>query len=456
MVRALTSRQLGIDIGVAAVLVIIAIAYTAQTGYIGFAETAVSFGLGAALALRRFSPPLALGFAWLIALLQMMLRQDPGLADLAILPILYSTAAYGPSVLRWLGFASTFVGAGIATLYTVTVPALLSYATPSVIYDGLRAGLNGELATAAQSTLIVFTGSLAVFILSWVLGVLTRAFSRSEASRAAQAAAENDRLLAEQAVIVEQERNRIARDMHDIVAHSLAVVIAQADGARYLHAASAMGPVEGADDLVGDSLTTIATTARGALADVRVLLGELRHQESTAPQPGLGELDDLAAQFRSTGLAVELHSSGIPSPLGATRELAVYRIVQEALTNTLRHADQSKPVVVALDWGREDLWLTVTSALLADRGAAAADLAMPARAPSAAVTADRSAMTYAGHGIPGMVERAALAGGHLAAAPRGTLFVVSAQLPVPAESVATASVSTESDTAQAATQAATA
>ncbi|RFA16791.1 hypothetical protein B7R21_01365 [Subtercola boreus] len=415
MIRALTSRQLGTDIGVAAVLVVVALAYTAQSGYVGFADAGVALGMGVALALRRFSPPLALILAWLVAVLQMLLRQDPGLADLAILPVLYSTAAYGPSILRWLGFASTFVGAALATLYSVTIPALLTYATPSVIYQGLRAGLNGELASVAESTLIVFTGSVAVFILSWVLGVLTRAFSRSEASRAAQQTAESDRLLAEQAVIVEQERNRIARDMHDIVAHSLAVVIAQADGARYLYASSGIHHDRIADprdghDLVDESLSTIASTARGALADVRVLLGELRHNEPSGPQPGLSELDDLARQFGSTGLTVELRTSGITAPLGSPRELAVYRIVQEALTNALRHADRSEPVVVALDWGREELWLTVTSSNPVAGG---------------------DAIAGSGHGIPGMIERATLAGGVLAAAPRGTLFVVSAQLPVP-------------------------
>lgn len=428
MIHALTARQRGIDLIIAATFVVIALSYSAayQTGYVRLSDAGVALGMGVALALRRLSPPLALIVVWFVAVLQMLLRQDPGVADLAILPVLYSTAAYGPAVLRWLGFASTFVGAAIATLYTVTVPALLSYATPSVIVQGLRAGLNGELITAAQSTLIVFVGALAVFILSWVLGVLARAFSRSEASRVAQREAENDRLQAEQAVIVEQERNRIARDMHDIVAHSLAVVIAQADGARYLYASTGIHRAEGDTDLLDESLGTIASTARSALADVRVLLGELRHNESTGPQPGLSALDALANHFRSTGLAVETRTSGNTVELGAPRELAVYRIVQEALTNALRHADRTKPVAVALDWTASELWLTITSTL--------------PTAPETTAAETRAAETPAdaspGHGIPGMTERAALAGGTLDAGPRGPLFVVSARLPVPAQAAA--------------------
>ncbi|PPF80293.1 two-component sensor histidine kinase [Subtercola sp. Z020] len=415
MLRALTSRQRAVDIAIAVVLVVVAVAYSTvyQAGYVRLADLAIALGMGFALALRRLSPPLALLLVWFMAVLQMLLRQDPGLADLAVLPVLYSTAAYGTPVLRWLGFASTFLGAALATLYTVVVPALLTYATPLTILRGIRAGQNAELLSVAQGTVVVFVGGLAVFILSWVLGVLTRAFSRSEASREAQHAAENDRLLAEQAVIVEQERNRIARDMHDIVAHSLAVVIAQADGARYLYTAAGIHGEPGETDLVDESLTTIASTARSALADVRVLLGELRHNDSSAPQPGLSALDALADHFRSTGLAVERRTSGAHAALGAPRELAVYRIVQEALTNALRHGDQAKPVTVSLDWATTELWVTVTSTL-------------PAAAPAGG--------SLPGHGIPGMIERATLAGGSLAAAPSGRLFVVSARLPVPAPS----------------------
>ncbi|WP_316313707.1 sensor histidine kinase, partial [Clavibacter michiganensis] len=134
-----------------------------------------------------------------------------------------------------------------------------------------------------------------------------------------------------QDVVVEQERNRIARDMHDVVAHSLAVVIAQADGARY---ARLVDP-EAADE----ALRTISTTARQALGDVRILLAQLRHSEDDAPQPELKELSDLIDQMRSTGLTIEFVETGQPGEFGTGQQLAVYRIVQEALTNVLRHGD---------------------------------------------------------------------------------------------------------------------
>ena len=113
-------------------------------------------------------------------------------------------------------------------------------------------------------------------LLAWTIGALVRAALRASANREAQERAEAE-------AVVEQERVRIARDMHDVVAHSLAVVIAQADGARY---AAAADPA-----VATAALGTISTTARAALADVRLLLAQLRHSEGDGPQPTLADLE---------------------------------------------------------------------------------------------------------------------------------------------------------------------
>lgn len=206
---------------------------------------------------------------------------------------------------------------------------------------------------------------------------------------------------AERDVIIEQERNRVARDVHDVVAHSLAVVIAQADGARY---AAEKDPTT-----VGPALDAIAETARVALGEVRTLLHELRHTQAATPAPGASDLDALIDGFRGLGLSVDVAHYGHQRALGDATQLAVYRVVQESLTNALRHGDVEQPVSVDFDWGDHALAVVVTSALL-DDGVPQVD--------------------GPGHGIPGMRERAALAGGDFTVGigTRG-MFRVRASLP---------------------------
>jgi signal transduction histidine kinase len=205
--------------------------------------------VSAALAFRRLSPALALGGAWVGAILQMTFALEaPQYFDLAILAILFTTASYGGRVLRWVGLASAILGSFVATVYLV-------------FFDGGHPLLSVSLSSLPSmlaSVVLLSFGPLAALGPSWTLGLLARTVRRSRQSREAQVVAVQD-------VIVEQERNRIARDMHDIVAHSLAVVIAQADGARYAR--------ESDPEAVDVALTTISTTAREALGDVRILLG---------------------------------------------------------------------------------------------------------------------------------------------------------------------------------------
>ena len=127
------------------------------------------------------------------------------------------------------------------------------------------------------------------------------------------------------------ERRRIAREMHDVVAHSLAVMVAQAEGGRMA--------VAGRPDRAAEILESIATSGREALAEMRGLLGVLRDDASPAPpQPTLADVPELVGQVRAAGLRVELSTTGEPRPLPALRELAAYRVVQEALTNVVKHA----------------------------------------------------------------------------------------------------------------------
>lgn len=342
--------------------------------------------LAASVVLYRIRPVLALTLA-AVGTLGMLGSGYPYYTGffpvfLPLIFVFFGCAAYGHAVTRWLALAGTlFASVGVLSTF-----AYYSY-------------------FGALGAVLFFLFIEAVLALAWVAGMLVLVNRSRRAAQTGEIRATVKLGEAKQEVSLEQERNRVARDVHDIVAHSLAVVIAQADGARY-GAKNVPGPVV-------EALENIASTARGALTDVRVLLGELRHNQEAGPQPGMNELDALIRGFRDSGLTIEWSSYGTAAELVGTPALAVYRIVQEALTNALRHGDRSTPVELVFDWGSTSLAVIVTNGM-----------------PSGATS------NSAGHGIPGMRERASLAGGELEASD-GTngRFRVRATIPFARESV---------------------
>ncbi len=392
LVRRLTTRQLLADVSIAAIF---AIGCAVSSGS-PRSSVFVVVGFTIAVAIRRMSPAVALAVAWLAAIVQMTSGLGVQFSDVGVLIVLYATAAHGDRIVRWAGLVSAGVGALVAALY-LSISAALQ--------RGYFDLVSSRIASLALQFAFLFVVSATVLGLSWVLGLLMRTWRTSIASRRAQTEAEVERLRAERDVVVEQERTRIARDMHDVVAHSLAVVIAQADGARYARATD--------PDSVDEALTTIAATAREALGDVRLLLGELRHAENDGPQPSLSDLDRLVEQLQAAGLAVQFTRSGQPVALGSAHQIAAYRIVQEALTNALRHGDITRHATVDLDGEQNGVTIIVTNALRID-------------------TTIEGQASRVGHGLPGMRERAVLSGGWLNAEPRGDRFVVTAFLPTTA------------------------
>ncbi|WP_198165881.1 sensor histidine kinase [Agromyces laixinhei] len=346
-----------------------------------------------ALAVRRGLPAWSLALAWIGALVQMLMLRDLQLYDAAVLGVLYSSAAHGGRVVRWVGLASAGAGAVLATGYLAVVKPLIDnagFADPS------------NVISTVVVTGVLFVASIAVLVLSWTAGLLVRSVRDTREVSRREDAANRERGLVEYRYVVEQERNRIARDMHDVVAHSLAVVIAQADGGRF---AAPTRP-----DAAVEALDTIAGVARGALGDVRLLLAELRHDEAGAPQPVIDDLTGLLERVRSAGLDVRFSEAGQRLPLGTGHQIAVYRIVQEALTNALRHGDVTAPVQLELVWDAGGVTVEIVNSRRAD-------------APTPETHAFR-------HGIPGMRERAQLAGGTLQVeAGADGMFRVTARIP---------------------------
>ncbi|WP_194420436.1 sensor histidine kinase [Microbacterium abyssi] len=330
-----------------------------------------------AVAVGRLAPGVALCVAWVGALVQMSAGLGPLPINVAILGVLYATAAWGATRTFWAGLASVIAGGFIASLYLVLV-------------NGLLTGVS------VTSTIIniVFFGIISVLALGapWLGGFGWRMVLRWRTSREAQARAEI-------AASEEQERVRIARDMHDVVAHSLAVIIAQSDGARY---AAASAP-----EIATETLSTVSQTARAALSDVRMLLTQLRHRQGDGPQPTIADLEQLFEHVRQAGIEPRVMVD--PMPPGeppAAVQLAVYRILQEALTNAIRHG-KGGVVDVRLAWMPDRVDLEVRNAI----GTTAVG-------------------TAGGHGIVGMRERAQLIGGSLRADREGGQFVVHGTLPI--------------------------
>ncbi|GAA2211244.1 sensor histidine kinase [Nonomuraea monospora] len=203
-------------------------------------------------------------------------------------------------------------------------------------------------------------------------------------------AAERGELLAREAVA--EERARLARELHDIVAHSVSVMTMQSGGVRLM--------LRDDQRREREALTTVEQAGHEALVELRRMVGLLRGPEldRLTPQPGLDRLDDLLEQFGSAGLAVTLEVLGEPVPLSAGLDLSAYRIVQESLTNTLKHAGPTRAVVTVAYRPRE-LRLEI-----ADEGPVEGH--------------PRAASAEGGHGLIGMRERAALFQGTLTAGPR--------------------------------------
>lgn len=241
----------------------------------------------------------------------------------------------------------------------------------------------------AASTGVVAGTAVVGATLAGYLRRIVRVRDEAAVERSRRLAVERDAAVA---VAAEQERRRIARDLHDVIAHSLTVVVAQADGGRYAARTDPAAAVR--------SLETVATTARAALVDLRAALGVLRSDDraATTPLPGLVDVPDLVASVRAGGHAVELTVVGGSTGLSGGEALTLYRVVQESLTNVMKHAGAGAAATVLLEHHPDRVAVTVT-----DDGAG---------------TAARPTGAGTGSGLDGMRERVAAAGGELRAGPR--------------------------------------
>ncbi|MFC8624229.1 sensor histidine kinase [Streptomyces anulatus] len=349
----------------------------------------VMLGLSTVVALRRRAPEKMLLLAILVGVVQLVFDVRPGIGDFAMLVITYTVATVGE---RWASRLAL-----VCSLSAAALSQLRWEAEPG-----------GSWAQVVFVTIIMTVP----FVLAWVLGDslrTRRAYFDQLEERAARLERERE---AQSKVAVAAERARIARELHDVVAHNVSVMVVQADGAAYV--------MDAAPDQARQALETISSTGRQALAEMRRLLGVLRTGDAPesgeyVPQPDVEQIEDLVAQVRQTGLAVDFKVEGTPRPLPSGVELTAYRVVQEALTNTRKHGGPDAGASVRLVYFDDGLGL-----LIEDDGRGAAHELY-----------EDGGADGAGHGMIGMRERVGMVGGTLDAGPRpGGGFRISALLPL--------------------------
>ena len=430
---------------VALVFIPFALAYGSSVTGGSTLSTLFTIGMLAPLPWRRVRPVASAVTVYAVALLHLLVGIIFLPSDFLLLISLFSVTVYGP---RWAHRT-----------------AMISSAAGSLVL-GLRLAVNASSAAEAAGV-FVFTAmfSTMMFLAVWAFGLVRR--SRRETINALVDRAERLEVERDQQaqIATAAERSRIAREMHDIVAHSLSVIIAQADGGRY---AGATDPAAATR-----ALATVSDTGRAALADMRRLLGVLRTDDRDAvagsgrpaqlthapglnnrprqvldeartndatgtatvprtagpttgpvptatgsvrrveltPQPDSADLESLVSQVRDSGMRISLVRMGTPRPLPPGAGLTVYRVCQEALTNILKHAGPDPTVTVVVTWGVDTLQLAVDDD---GRGASADGTHSP------------------GYGLLGMRERAVIFGGAVTTGPRpGGGFRVRFTMPIP-------------------------
>lgn len=314
---------------------------------------------------------------------------------------LWSFALHGQAQL--IGAILATVLAGAAAAYSATVTPSRSFPPRAIVLAAL--GLAASVLAAPHPGLQAMVDVSLVLIL-WVVvrsSYARRVQARIRQDRAAQLARER----VEQArTAVADERARIARELHDVVAHSMGVMVVQAQGAQRI--------METDSASAREALKAIAVTGREALDEMHRMVGLLRRPEEGSdltPQPGLSQLDHLVDQARETGLQLAVEVTGSVRPLPAGLDLAAYRIIQEAITNCRKYADGA-PASLLVRYADHSLDIDVMN-----------------EGPPHIATGD--SMAGSGHGLVGMKERVALYGGQFSAGlrPEGG-YAVHASLPL--------------------------
>ncbi|MCS5732911.1 sensor histidine kinase [Herbiconiux daphne] len=420
----------------------------AHAGYdYGLGPWLVVFGTAAAVSLVRRNGWWSLGILWAVLVLQVATATDLMLIQLAVVGIAFGLARWGSKPLLWASGASipfaTVLGLGYIGLLANGIWG--TRVARNLIVPLVDSGIPWPLVV-----LPMIAGLLA---LPWFAGLAARYWGAARMSQRSQAEAEAEALAAQherarmtEIATLREGQARLARDVHDVVGHSLTVILAQAESAQFL---------DGDDpEALKRTMTTIAESARSSLQEVRAVL--------TSPDGGHGQrtdLDTLIDATRASGYEITVADAGSPRPLPPELATVAFRVLQEMLTNAIKHGRRDGTVAVERDWGDERLRLSVANEAAEGDGDGAGAVAVVADAVSGAdatngpaVTAEgaraddssrppagsapahgTSTSTSTGNGIGGMRRRLESVGGSLELRQSygtGSVFTAIASLPV--------------------------
>ncbi|QJU53444.1 histidine kinase [Herbiconiux sp. KACC 21604] len=356
-------------------------------------------GTATAVAAMRRAPWLSFGVLWALLILQAATTTDVLLVQIAVVGVAFGIARWGSTVLLWVSGISIPIAAVISFLYINSLAYTLwqTRIARNLIVPLVDAGIAWPV--------FVLPLILSVLALPWLAGLVTRYWgaarrsqrSQAEAeSAAARAAVERERM-AEIATLRENQA-RLARDVHDVVGHSLTVILAQAESAQFLD--------DSKPEALKATMATIARSARSSLQEVRAVLSS---PDGTTGHPT--DLDALISSTRESGLSIVVADTGVVRPLPPELATVAFRVLQEMLTNALKHGRRDSVVAVHREWG-DLLRLTVTN--------------QPGDAP-----APGDAGHPGGEGLPGMRRRVESVGGSLLVSTGvDGSFVVTAVLPL--------------------------
>jgi signal transduction histidine kinase len=357
----------------------------------------VMAGTAVATGLSRRQPGLALLLVWLIAAGQTVTGTPILFTQVAIGAVAFGTARWGRIETLWLGLLSIPIGAVLVVLLLkrgslTLVPEPASYLTRVV-----DLGANWQIAVAALGTTLLGTPWLA----GAMLRISARARDQSLAAEANLAQVQAEREQAKELAQMQEENARLARDVHDVVGHSLAVILAQAEAGQYL-------PDDNPSALK-ETLATIATSARTSLQDVRQVLSATRDRDG----PDSDDLNGLIEGVRGSGHEVVSTQLGHARPLPPEQAVTAFRVLQEMLTNAMKHGRRGAAISVLRHWtdGDREVVLVIEVRNQADTDSA-------------------DAPASAGQGLSGMRQRVAAVGGRLDVRREGDVFTATAWIPV--------------------------
>ncbi len=362
-------------------------------------------GIAVTVALCRHLPGLALGLVWVICALQVSSGTQVLVVELALGAVAFGTARWGSLLTVWLSAISIPAAAVILVLWI----------DPGFLYSGLdAAGFKRLVATASRfsdrSQLTAAVLGMSVLGVPWLAGLALRFSARASESRVSQVAAETQRDQAEEIAQLRDEQARLARDVHDVVGHSLAVILAQAESAQYLKDADT--------EALRVTMANIATSARTSLQDVRQVLTTTSGAAAPARTAGL---DSLVEGVRASGHEVRSTEIGAPQPLPPELDGVAFRVLQEMLTNAIKHGQRGEPILVERHWEGE-LRIEVRNVI---------DTDTPETQP---VVLAEPVPEHRGQGLDGMRRRLESVGGRLdvrrRAEPGGPTFTATAWVPV--------------------------